>query len=181
MIRGFCENNGCGKFIILHKSKKDGKLVCVTCHNKDPFYHKICSGCKLLKKIVMRTFQKIYDKVCPKCGKKSPVQDKTCQWCLSEKSSAEAVIKYFCRSCYNKHDYRKEVCSVCGRKRSAHGRDELDRPICGSCYNSLEENHKICSKCGNSRRIAARTRSGKIVCVTCWQRNNRAIKKVKPA
>ncbi len=173
---GSCENEKCGKFRKLYKSKHTDKYVCVPCHDKDPFYHKRCSQCSLKRKVALRTVKILYCHKCPICGRKSPIDEKSCHFCTGEKPIEKKLISYFCAICSSHSDYKKQHCSQCGEKRHIHSRSELDdSPICDNCYNKNLQD--ICSRCGYPERIVARV-DGKPLGVNCWQRERRKQKKI---
>ena len=178
MILGLCENKDCRKLKNLHKSKHTGKYVCVACHNKDSYYHKNCSNCGKKRKIAMRIVKKTYSHKCPSCGKKCPMNDKICEFCLESKPIESKEILYFCLKCSTRHEYRKQDCSLCSKKRHVHSRNKFDdTPICGSCYNKNLK--KICSECGCPERIVAKNKDGRPIGVNCWQKARRSQKRKK--
>jgi len=179
MKLGICENEKCRNFRKLHKSNHTGRFVCVRCHEKDPFYHKQCSGCKKLRKPVLRTIKRLYPIRCPACGRRNPKdahssrEDKSCHWCGFKKPVEQEFKERFCSECAKNHEYRKEKCSSCTNKRQVHKR-LAEGPICRSCYN---DQHKGMCQCGKIERIVAE-KNGKPLGHNCWQREWRKQKKL---
>ena len=168
---GICENEKCAKFRRLHKSKHSGKYVCVLCQRNDPYYHKHCSGCKKLKKIVMRIVRNHYDNVCHSCGKKSHDNDRICRFCFSDKPVVDCVKEFFCQGCYINHPYRKGLCVICKKEKPVFTRNENDEPICLNCNRNDVSKHQNCSQCGALKQVYTRDEADKPICRNCHRNN----------
>ena len=135
---GNCQNETCGKFRKLYKSKKSEKYICSLCHSKDPDTFKICSECNKLKSVAMARPKVL----CPNCYQQSPWFLDFCKFCnekgivYTRDSEGNAICrKVDCRRKAGltiKKRWRAVyiICTSCKEKKLRHTKDVHGNPLC---------------------------------------------------
>ncbi|MEV5506565.1 hypothetical protein [Streptomyces orinoci] len=151
----------CGRARPIGGRRFDGRPVCGTCRQHDPFNHRPCSVCGMLRLRKSRTddggvctaCREIPTAICATCG-----QQGRCYFASTDAPK--------CLSCSAK-ERKQAVCVGCGKHRRVNNRTATGEPLCGNCGNKP----KPCAGCGGTFRASGRNPEGEPLCQTCWAKH----------
>ena len=151
----------CGRVRPIGGRSFDGRPVCGTCRQHDPFNHRPCSVCGEMRLRKSRTddggvcaaCRQIPTALCATCGERGP-----CYFAATDAPK--------CLPCSAK-EREEAVCASCGKHRRVNNRTATGEPLCGNCGNKP----KPCAGCGGIFRTSGRSPEGEPLCQTCWAKH----------